>query len=127
MIHFRAAHPVLRRSDFFRGENSSGYPELSFHGTRPWDLDEKQPFLCFGILYAEPRADYGTREDTFLYCAVNAFWEEKDFELPRLPDGFVWRELENTGRPGEAGGVLREGGLTLGPRSLALLTARRER
>ena len=32
---FRSAHPVLRRSDHFMGVNSTGYPELSFHGTEP--------------------------------------------------------------------------------------------
>lgn len=126
MIHFRAQHPVLRREDFFRDANSSGYPELSFHGTKPWDLDEEQPFLCFGILYAEPKADYGTEEDAFIYCAVNAYWEEMPFELPALPEGFVWRAVEYTGEAGAANRIAADGKVTLMPRSQMLLVGRKE-
>ncbi len=126
MIHFRAQHPVLRREDFFRDKNSSGYPELSFHGTKPWDLDGEQPFLCFGILYAEPKADYGTEEDTFIYCAVNAYWEEMPFELPALPEGFVWRAVEYTGEAGAVNRIAADGKVTLMPRSQMLLVGRKE-
>ena len=126
MIHFRAQHPVLRREDFFRDTNSSGYPELSFHGTKPWDLDEEQPFLCFGILYAEPKADYGTKEDAFIYCAVNAYWEEMPFELPALPEGFVWRAVEYTGEAGAVDRIAADGKVTLMPRSQMLLVGRKE-
>lgn len=90
MIAFRMAHPVLRRADFFTGHNSSGYPELSFHGTRPWEADTGNPFLSLGILYAEPAADFGGKEDAFIYCAANAYWEEQEFELPVIPEGKRW-------------------------------------
>ena len=126
MIHFRSEHPVLRRSDFFRGENSSGYPELSFHGTKPWQIDEDQPFLCFGFLYAEPKADYGTNEDTFIYCAVNAYWEEMPFELPALPEGFIWRAVEYTGQAGACNRLIPEGRVTLMPRSQMLFVGSRQ-
>ena len=126
MIHFRAKHPVLRRSDFFRDKNSSGYPEMSFHGTRPWELNENEPFLSFGVLYAEPKADYGTKEDTFIYCAVNAYWEETRFELPTLPGGMLWREIEYTGKEGRANRVIRDGAVSLMPRSLMLLVGKAE-
>ena len=126
LIHFRAEHPVLRRSDFYRGRNSSDYPELSFHGTVTWQLDEYQPFLCFGFMFVEPKADYGTSEDTFIYCAVNAFWEEKRFELPIVPEGFVWREIEYTGSTGEVDQIVQDRTVTLMPRSLMLLTAKAE-
>ncbi|MCR5369696.1 MAG: glycogen debranching enzyme, partial [Clostridium sp.] len=123
LVRFRAEHPVLRRSDYFRDRNSSDYPELSFHGTLPWQIDENQPFLCFGFMYAEPKVDYGTEGDTFIYCAVNAFWEEKRFELPIIPEGFAWRMVEYTGREGEADCIIRDRAVTLMPRSLMLLTA----
>jgi glycogen operon protein len=97
MIAFRAAHPVLRRSDFYTGENSSGYPELSFHGSRPWEFNENSPFLSFGFMYAEPAKDYGTKEDSFIYCAVNAYWENVSFELPVIPDGMEWETVAYSG------------------------------
>ena len=91
-----------------------------------WQLDEYQPFLCFGFMFVEPKADYGTSEDTFIYCAVNAFWEEKRFELPIVPEGFVWREIEYTGSTGEVDQIVQDRTVTLMPRSLMLLTAKAE-
>lgn len=90
LIAFRKEHPVLRRTDFFTGQNSSGYPEVSFHGVRPWELDTNQPFLTFGMMYAEPAADFQTKEDCFIYCAINAYWESQSIELPEIPDGKSW-------------------------------------
>lgn len=90
MIELRKNHPVLRRDDFFKGYNSSGYPEMSFHGTKPWNIDIEQPFLSFGVMYAEPESDFDTDSDCFIYMAVNAFWEDQVFTLPDIPDGMKW-------------------------------------
>ena len=123
LIGFRSEHPVLRRSDFFSGYNSSGYPELSLHGVKPWQLDENSPFLSFGLMYAEPAADYGTDEDAFIYCAVNAFWEDVTFELPVIPDGMQWEIVAYTGEKNDSGDKRRivAGKAELMSRSLMLL------
>ena len=123
LIGFRSEHPVLRRSDFFNGYNSSGYPELSLHGVKPWQLDENSPFLSFGFMYAEPAADYGTDEDAFIYCAVNAFWEDVTFELPVIPDGMQWEIVAYTGEKNDSGDKRRivAGKAELMSRSLMLL------
>lgn len=123
LIGFRSEHPVLRRSDFFSGYNSSGYPELSLHGVKPWQLDENSPFLSFGFMYAEPAADYGTDEDAFIYCAVNAFWEDVTFELPVIPDGMQWEIVAYTGEKNDSGDKRRivAGKAELMSRSLMLL------
>ena len=81
LIAFRAAHPVLRRTDYFTGYNSTGYPELSFHGEKPWQLDVNSPFLTFGFMYTESAKDYDVPADTLIYCAVNAHWEPHKLEL----------------------------------------------
>ncbi len=121
MIAFRKAHPVIRRNDYFTGQNTTGYPEMSFHGTRPWDFDPQQPFLCFGLLYAEAAEEYDVPEDTFIYCAVNAFWEEKEFELPGLPEGMGWSVVANTADEIAEDDGRRVGQhVTLIPRSLML-------
>ena len=91
LIALRNEHPVIRKRDFFDGQNSSGYPEISFHGCTPWNLDTNNPFHTFGFMYAEPSADFKTEKDTFIYCAVNAHWEEKRFELPVLPEKMQWK------------------------------------
>ena len=91
LIAFRHAHPVLRAADYDFGPNGTGFPEMSFHGTRAWQLDENSPGLCFACLWAEDHLKYGTSEDAFIYMAVNAHWETHAFELPKLPEGFTWR------------------------------------
>ncbi len=90
LIAFRKKHPVFKASDYNFGENGTGYPELSFHGTRPWDIDVGAPSLSFGYMFAEDGRKYNTGKDVFIYVGVNAYWEEQTFELPKLPDKYSW-------------------------------------
>ncbi|MBO7396116.1 MAG: glycogen debranching protein GlgX [Ruminococcus sp.] len=122
LIAFRAAHPVLRRTDFFTGCNSTGYPELSFHGEKPWQLDMNSPFLTFGFMYTESAKDYDVPADTFIYCAVNAHWESHKLELPIIPAGMEWSVVAYTGDPTRDGEKV-SGSAELMPRSFMLITA----
>lgn len=125
LIAFRAAHPVLR-GRYSSGLNSTGYPELSFHGTLPWNLDPCGPGLCFAALWAEDHVKYGTAEDCFIYVAVNAHWEEHRFTLPVIPEGFGWKlAFDSRGFSADPGTepARTEPDLTLGPRSSAVLVA----
>ena len=90
LIAFRMAHPVIRAEYFDNGENATGYPELSFHGTKPWELNRSEHGLVFAFCYAEDHVKYGTKKDAFIYVAVNAHWEEHAFELPIIPAGMKW-------------------------------------
>lgn len=99
LISFRKNHPVLRKDSFDTGNNSSGYPELSWHGEKAWNIDTNGSFLNFGFMYVEPQADFGTEKDSFIYCAVNAHWEDHSFELPIIPEGMKWKIFAYTGDP----------------------------
>jgi glycogen operon protein len=55
------------------------------------------PFLVFGFMYAEPKKDFGTERDCFIYCGVNSHWEEHTLELPILPAGMRWHKIAYTG------------------------------
>ena len=124
LIAFRKEHPVLRRKDFYTGINRSGYPELSFHGERAWDLGGTDSFYAFGFLYAETREDHGAKEDGFIYCGVNTYWEEKTLELPIVPERMRWHAVIGTGE-GKNRDVLLDGRFVkLGARSLMLLLAK---
>ena len=107
IIALRNSHPVIRKEDFFEGKNATGYPEMSFHGLRPWEIDRESATHTFAYMYAEPGAlSSGSKKkhDTFIYVAVNAHWEEHSFELPIIPDGYEWkvylRSDNNTNRIG---------------------------
>ena len=125
LIAFRKAHPVLRADGYDFSHNGTGYPELSFHGTQAWNLDEHSPGLSFAYMYAEDHVRYCTERDAFIYVAVNAYWETQHYGLPILPEGFQWRLAfeshdvstdVNDERPLED-----QSGIVLGPRSAAVL------
>ena len=123
LIAFRKDHPVLRRKEFYTGMNSSGYPELSFHGEIPWSHDESEPFHTFGFMYAETMRDHGASEDCFIYCAVNTYWEPRSFELPIVPAGMHWWRIAYTADDECKRERMGFGPVTLCPRSLLLLVA----
>lgn len=124
LIAFRKAHPVLRRKDFFTGYNSSGYPELSFHGEEPWQLDSSRPFHTFGFMYTETARDHGVEQDCFIYCGVNTFWEERSLELPVIPAGMKWYQVAYTAERDCMTRPIGAPSVRLGPRSLMLLIAK---
>lgn len=125
MISFRKAHPVLRNTCFDTAHNSTGYPEVSWHGETPWRLSPDE--RAAAVMFAEPAEKYGTKKDCFIYAAINTHWEPHTYKLPILPEGKVWRICADTasGRPfsvnGRAAAGLSE--ITAQPRSVILLTA----
>lgn len=128
LIAFRRAHPVLRALDHQSGVNATGYPELSFHGTKPWDLDASGPGLCFASFWAEDHERFQTQEDCFLYVAVNAHWEEHRFTFPVIPENFSWHlAFKSDGCSCDPGKEIpwTEDGITLGERTTAVLIARK--
>ena len=125
LIAFRRLHPVLRAHHYDFSENGTGYPELSFHGTRAWSLDGSAEGLCFAYMFAEDHERYGTERDAFIYVAVNACWEEKYFTLPALPEGYRWKlAFEAYGVSTDAGSEpvhSDPNGIMLGSRTTAIL------
>ncbi len=125
LIAFRKAHPVLRSMEYRFEPNGTGYPELSFHGEEPWQLDEKAPALVFAYMYAEDHRKAGTDSDCFIYIAVNAHWEEHCMKLPIIPAGCFWKlAFDSAGfsaQPGEEKPYESFESVTLGPRSVKVL------
>lgn len=126
LIAFRKEHPVIRKGDYFTGYNSSGYPELSWHGEQPWNFDRFSPFLTFAFMYSEPTADFGTDSDNFIYCAYNSHWEEHTFELPIIPDGMKWHiVLYSDDENFERCGKTANSRIVLSPRSSMILIGKK--
>ena len=125
LIHFRLMHPIIYSDKYDFDRNGTGYPELSLHGTRAWDLDESSPGLCFSYMFAEDHIKYGTKKDCFIYVAVNAHWEEHDFEIPKLPEGFSWKKAFDSAGfsadPGKEKKLNNQNTLSLIPRSTVVL------
>ena len=96
MIKFRKSHPVLRNSTYHMKNNSTGYPELSWHGEKPWSFDISNDNRSLAIMYAEDKEKYKVDEDTFIYMAINMHWEMHVYELPIIPEDKKWYIFCNT-------------------------------
>ena len=128
LIAFRKAHPVLRSRQYDFGHNGTGYPELSFHGIKPWQLDEQADTLVFAYLYAEDHVKYQTEQDVFLYVMVNAHWEPHTMELPVIPYGYSWHlAFDTAGYSADCGKEKKIRGydaVEVGARSVKVLLAK---
>ena len=127
MIAFRMEHPVLRSSGFYYDNNGTGYPEMSFHGLSPWQLDRGADTLTFAYLFAEDHVRYDTKKDVFIYVMVNAHWEGHDFGLPVIPAGYVWKLVADSSEAsypvGKEKKLADASCYYLGPRSTVVLVA----
>ncbi|MDK2807624.1 MAG: isoamylase [Clostridiales bacterium] len=94
LIAFRKCHPILHRREECMGSDylSFGSPDLSFHGTKAWFIDDSNysrllAFMLNGAYQVMPR---GKRDQSF-YVACNMHWEPHSFDLPSLPKGYRWK------------------------------------
>ena len=129
LIAFRKAHPALRSVSYDIGRNDTGYPDLSFHSTTPWQHDPYGAALTFAYLFAEGKETYHTAQTSFIYVAVNAYWEDQTFRLPIIPEGMRWYLVCDSGKsvsasPGEEKPINTDGTYSLMARSTAILIAR---
>lgn len=99
IIAFRKAHPVLRSAHNLRNQDymGSGYPDVSWHGTRAWQPDFSTSSRTVAFLLCGKHARGGTSQDNSLYVAFNSHYESLEFELPQMPQGTHWYVAVNTG------------------------------
>ncbi|MFF0226859.1 glycogen debranching protein GlgX [Streptomyces sp. NPDC004629] len=112
VIGLRAAHPVLRRRRFFRGETATHagqplpdlvwlLPDAREMTDRDWQRSDAHSVGVFlnGDAIAE-RAPHGRRviDDSFLLL-LNSYWEPVDFRLPDATYGDRWTALIDTAAP----------------------------
>lgn len=119
VIRIRREHDVIRR---FSGNCSLGLPQIQV--TEP---DGRTKVLQ--ILYAGRNPDDSA--DDLVCLAVNVYWEEQKFRIPRLPGHMVWHiEADSFGNylpkgipTAESRKQLEGGEISIGPRSVLVLTA----
>ena len=87
MISFRKEHFVLRRRT---GQCSCGFPDVSYHGVKPWTPDFDPDSRLMGVMFAG--RDMSGKDDIVM-IVINAHWEEHGVDLPALPERLQW-ELE---------------------------------
>ncbi|MBI4651631.1 glycogen debranching protein GlgX [Candidatus Desantisbacteria bacterium] len=130
MIAFRHKHPVLRSNTHFRNYDyaGSGYPDISWHGTKAWYTDwSNNSILAF--LLCGKHAKQGKVQDNYFYAAMNMHWEMHGFELPKLPVNMSWYVFANTDvappfdicEPGQEYLMENQNEFLVGPRSIIIL------
>ncbi len=133
LIAFRHAHPILRNREFFQHSDylGKGLPDLSFHGTQPWQpdwTDNSSHTLAFLL-----NGDYAKNgNDDCIYVAMNLYWDSVWFTIPALPSGKNWYVFANTGvespedswTPGSEPLLGDQSNIVLGSRSVIILVGR---
>ena len=112
VIGLRAAHPVLRRRRFFRGETAvhAGQPLPDLVWLLPdaremADLDwQRSDAHCVGVFLngdaiAERDPHGGPVVDDSFLLLLNSYWEPVDFRLPDVAYGERWTTLIDTAEP----------------------------
>lgn len=129
MIAFRKKHVCIQGGTL---PGRIGLPTISIHTQTPWDSNINKETSVICVLYASRTKD-GNGED-MVYLATNMHWEEREIRLPQLPKGWNWNLSVNTGAdtPSNCYGKELQNqhcqleSITLGPRSVAVLTGRRD-
>ena len=117
MIWFRREHPAIR-SD--QEPSETGFPAVSIHTDRAWDCSIDRETKALAVCYAG-KTDQG--EEDLVYMALNVYWEEQSFELPKLPEGYEWNCFTDTSLDGtgEENGEAAITEYRLHPRSAAVV------
>lgn len=96
LINFRKSHPVFRNKSYDKGYNNTGYPELSWHGKKPWTVYDLEDTLTFAVMYVEEKEKYKMEYDSYIYIAINMHWEGHNYELPVIPQEKRWYLFSDT-------------------------------
>jgi len=96
MVDFRKIHPILHmeREPRVMDYAACGYPDLSYHGENAWRPQREIYSRCFGMMYCGKYAKRNrNEEDDFLYIALNMYWENVEFGMPKLPENTRWKPV----------------------------------
>lgn len=119
MIRFRKEHEVLRGR---LEEQVFGFPDISFHGVTPW-YDQFEVYDRYLDVMMAGKQHGGDPE--VVYIGSNAYWEELQVELPRLPAFYEWRMEINTWEKKIREYTEKVERIVIPPRTVMIFTVRR--
>ena len=98
-ISFRKAHPIIRCESFLKGYDTLGneLPDISWHGIDVGDPDwSNESHALAYMLNGYSGGMKSSRKYHNIYVAINAFWEELDFNLPSSGNDKMWYKAIDT-------------------------------
>lgn len=93
LIAFRKAHPIFHMPGELKvmDYRGCGYPDLSYHGVKPWYPQTENYRRQLGMLYQGIYAgEAGEPGDSCFYVIYNMHWEPHEFSLPQPYKGTRW-------------------------------------
>lgn len=90
MIRFRKEHRLLRTNI---SNGACKLPDVSFHGIDPWCSQFQEYDRYVGVMFAGQTSDTGPQ---VIYIASNAYWEDLEVKLPKLPASMWWEVAVDT-------------------------------
>lgn len=95
LIAFRKEHKILHMEHelYMMDYRYKGYPDMSFHGSRPWYPELEHYNRHIGIMLCGAYAE----ENTDIFLAYNLHWEDHEIALPYLHGG-TWSVVFDTSR-----------------------------
>lgn len=136
VIAFRKEHPVFHRKEEAKNMDylACGFPDVSYHGVKPWYPEYENFRRQLGILYW---GDYASKADgtadNHFYVAYNMHWEPHTFDLPNLPKKQQWHVVFHTDIQEENGKyeegkepVLEEKSFPVPPRTIVVFMGKKD-
>ena len=84
MIRFRREHDCIRKRC---GDDAFGFPGMSVHNTDAWNGCFEDYSHYVGVCFAGYPGKFNKNYPQAVFLAVNAYWEDLDASLPKLPEG----------------------------------------
>ncbi len=97
LISFRKKYPIISNPKPFKfcDYKTTGYPDLSYHGSSAWisqfDLDR----MCVGTMYC---GEYSSDNKEYVYIAYNFYSYREMLALPKLQKGKKWYKIADSSR-----------------------------
>ncbi|MGL5258678.1 MAG: alpha-amylase family glycosyl hydrolase [Lachnospiraceae bacterium] len=124
IIAFRKEYPILHLEKPFSQIDtlSCGFPDLSYHGKEAWKLSSYDLGRSVGILFCGKYSDGKNKKS--VYFAINMYWEEYEFALPKLEQQKKWNILFDTSvkKNKVEENFIGKKSITILPRSIVVLT-----
>ncbi len=81
IITLRKNNKILMEREHYETTNSLGsrYPQISFHGVKPWEYDSSSESKTLAVMFYDKHSD-----NNIIYMGMNMYWEKLEFTLPKL-------------------------------------------
>lgn len=121
MIRFRKENRILRANI---SNGTLGFPDTGFYGV----TSRQEQFASYdryvGVMFAGQEKKGTYADPQIVYIASNAYWEDLEVTLPRLPDTMYWEKHVDTWQAEQNFADLKENVFTIHARSVMVFVAR---